>query len=110
MSAVRPEEIAHPQLRLLLEGLYALAAAGEPPTLDQLRTRLEDPDLVRGTLRLQEIGRSFPDRVTLLRQLLTYFAERRTRPVKQEIRNQLHAASDHEAALALLRQLAEPKQ
>src|SRR5262249_55985145 len=33
-AAIRPEEIAHPGLRGLLEGLYGLLAAGEPPTLD----------------------------------------------------------------------------
>jgi DNA primase len=104
-AAVRPEEVGHPGLRRLLEGLYALHAAGEPPTLDQLRPRLDNVRLAAKALELQDMGRTNPDRPAWLRQLLARFAERRTRPVKQELQNRLHAADDHAAALELLRQL-----
>src|SRR5205085_972233 len=40
-AAVPPEEIAHPGLRALLKGLYDLLEAGERPTLDELRGRLD---------------------------------------------------------------------
>ena len=108
-EAVRPEEIAHPGLRRLLEGLYTLLAEGEPPTLDQLRGRLDNPRLAEHALKLQEIGRCNPDRAAWLRPLLNHFEERRARPAKQELHNQLQAAGDHEAALELLRQLTNRK-
>jgi DNA primase len=104
-AAVRPDEIAHPGLRRLLEGLYALHSAGEPPTLDQLRPHLESARLAEKALEMQDVGRANPDRPAWLRQLLVRFRERRARPVKQELHNQLQAASDHAAALELLRRL-----
>jgi len=104
-ASVRPEDIEHPRLRLLLEELYALQAAGESPTLDQLRPRLESPLLAAKALEWQDMGRANPDRSAWLQQLLAYFQERRNRPAKQELQNQLHAARDHGTALELLRQL-----
>jgi DNA primase len=104
MAAVAPEELRHPEARQLLEGLYALASEGEPPELDQLRPRL-DAALAQKALTLQDVGRRHPDPSDWLRQVLARFQERRARPVKQEIQNQLHAARSHEAALELLRQL-----
>jgi DNA primase len=104
-AGLRPEEIAHPGLRRLLEGLYALHAAGEPPTLDQLRPRLDNVRLAVKALELQEVGRSNPDRPACLRNLLALFQERRRKRAKQELQNQLQAVSDPAAALELLRQL-----
>ena len=103
--AVRPEEIAHPGLRSLLEGLYALFASGEPASLDLLRGRLDNSRLAEHALKLQEVGRSMPDRKTALRDLLGIFEERRIRSVNQELQNRLQAPSDHAEALELLRQL-----
>jgi DNA primase len=105
VAGVLPEEIRHTGLRRLLEGLYALLAEQQPPTLDRLRGRIADGDLLEAALKLQEIGREERDREYRLRQLLEIFAERRVRPVKQKLQNQLHAASDHQAALELFRQL-----
>jgi DNA primase len=104
-AAIRPEEITHPGLRGLLEGLFALHAAGEPPTLDLLRPRLANVHLAASALRLQAIGRDMPDRAACLRQLLAFFQERRLKRVKQELHTQLNAARDPAAALELLRQL-----
>jgi hypothetical protein len=107
-ASVRPDEIAHPGLRRLLEGLYALHAEGEPPTLDLLRLRLDNPRLAEKALEMQDVGRGNPERQAWLRRLLDRFQERRARPVKQELRNQLQAADpalDHGAALELLRRL-----
>jgi DNA primase len=106
-AAVRPEEVEHPGLRRLLDGLYALHAAGEPPTLDQLRPRLEHAALAEHALILQDVGRQTPDRGVYLQKLLGFFRERQTRPVKEELRNQLQqqSARDPAAALELLRQL-----
>jgi DNA primase len=99
------DRVDHPGLRKLLEGLYALHEAGEPTTLDQLRCRLDNAPLAEHALKLQDIGRRNPDRAAWLRQILTRFQERRLQPEKQELQNQLHAASDHSAALELLRRL-----
>jgi DNA primase len=103
--AVSPEEIRHPGLRQLLEGLYHLQAAGEPPDLDQLRPRINNPDLAAAALALQEVGRKHADRAGWLKQILALFQQRRVLPEKQELHNQLHAASNHAEALELLRQL-----
>ena len=108
-ESVRPEEIAHPGLRRLLHGLYALLAEGERAALDSLRGRLDNPRLEAHALKLQDIGRQNTDRAAWLRELLRHFEERRARPVKQELQNQLQAAGDHEAALELLRQLTNRK-
>jgi DNA primase len=104
-SAIRPEEIAHPGLRKLVEGLFALRAAGEPPTLDLLRPRLDNVRLAEKALELQAIGRVNPDRPAFFRKLLAFFQERRHKRVKQELQTQLNAAHDPAAALELLRQL-----
>ena len=104
MIAVKPEEIRHQESRRLLEGLYAQVAEGESAGLDQLRPLL-DASLAEKALKLQDVGQRHPDPSDWLRQILARFVERRTRPVKQEIQNQLHAASSHENALELLRQL-----
>jgi hypothetical protein len=97
--------VTHPGLRNLLAGLYALQAAGEPPTLDQLRPRLDNAPLAAKALELQEVGLAISDRAACLAQLLARFRERRLRLAKEELQNQLHAASDPTAALELLRQL-----
>jgi DNA primase len=109
-AVIRPEEIAHPGLRGLLEGLYGLLAAGEPPTLDLLRPRLDNVPLAGKALELQATGRLMPDRTACLRQLLAFFQERRLKRVKQELHTQLNAAADNTAAaLELLRHLQNQK-
>jgi DNA primase len=104
-AEISPEEIRHSGLRRLLEGLYALQADQRPPTLDCLRSRIDNGELLEAALRLQGIGRSEGDCEHRLRQLLDHYAERRIQPVKQKLQNQLHAASDHQTALELFRQL-----
>jgi DNA primase len=104
-TALAPEEVGHPGLRRLLQGLYALLDAGEPPTLDQLRPSLENVRLAAKALELADVGRRNPDRATWLERLLDRFRERRLRPVKEELHNQLRTAGDHAAALELLRRL-----
>ncbi len=104
-AAVRPEEIAHPGLRRLLEGLYDLLKAVEPPTLDLLRPRLDSVPLAAKALELQDAGRRHSDRSTWLRQILARFQERRLRPVTQELQTRLNAVNDPAAELELLRQL-----
>jgi len=105
LSEVPVEQMEHPGLRRLLQGLYDLHRAGQPPTLDLLRARLDSGPLAEHALKLQDVGRRHPDRAEWLAQLLARFRERRLRPVTQELHNQLHAASDHSKALELLRQL-----
>jgi DNA primase len=100
------EEIVHPGLRMLLEGLYALRAAGDPPTLDLLRPRLDNVSLAAKALELQAIGRAMPDRPACLRLLLDFFKDRRLKHAKQELHTRLNAVhDDNAAALELLRQL-----
>jgi len=104
LAEVPAEQIAHPGLRRLLEGLYELHRAGQRATLDGLRGSLEAA-LAEHALKLQDVGRRNTDRASWLSQILQHFRQRRLRPAKEELHNQLHAASDHSTALELLRQL-----
>ena len=104
-SEIAPEMIEHPGLRQLLQGLYELLEAGDPPTLDNLRPRIDNLRLQTWAMQRQEIGSKNPDREGWLRQILDHFRERRLQPMKQELVNQLHAERDHASALEKLRQL-----
>ncbi len=101
-------EIEHPGLRHLLEGLYTLQCEGERPSLDLLRARIENPRLADYALRMYDVGRTNPDKAAWLERIVAEFRKRRAVSKKQEIQNQLHGASDHTAALELLRQLQQP--
>jgi DNA primase len=101
-------EIAHPGLRRLLEGLYTLYDEGLPPDLDALRLRIADnPGLADAALRLQEVGRLHPDRPGWLRTVLARFRERREAREAKAVQGKLNAATDHEAAMELLRLLQQ---
>jgi DNA primase len=105
-AEVAPEQIQHPGLRELLSALYDLQAEGQPATLDLLRVRMDNPQLATTALDLQDIGRMNSDRAAWLRRILAEFRRKhQVEPRQQELKNQLHAASDHEKALELLRQL-----
>ncbi len=108
-SALPLDAVQHPGLRRLLDGLYALHDAGESPTLDMLRLRLDGDPLLNHAMRMQDIGRRHPERAAWLDRLLDHFQERQRRPERQEIKNQLIAASDHAAALDLLRRLQQDR-
>jgi DNA primase len=108
-EAVGPGDLEHPGLRKLLKGLFDLCKAGEPPTLDLLRPRLDSVPLAEKALELQDTGRRHSDRQTWLKQILARFQERKLRPVTQDLHTQLNAAPDSATALELLRQLQKPK-
>jgi DNA primase len=106
VAQVSPDQIAHPGLRQLLQGLYVLYAEGAVPTLDALRARVDNPALMAYALRMQEVGHQITDRSVRFGQLMEEFCRRhRVAPARQELHNQLHAATDHAAALDLLRRL-----
>jgi DNA primase len=107
-SALRPEEITHPGLRRLYDGLVALQASGEPATLDALRPGIDNLRLFEKALEMQEIGRANANRPAWLRQILQSFRSRRDRAVRQEIQHQLQTATragDSRAVAELLRRL-----
>jgi DNA primase len=106
-AEVPAADIKHPGLRRLLEGLYGLHAQGRPPELDALRPWIENPYLASYALDMQERGRTNPDRTAWLQRVLREFRRRRELPERQLLQNQLHAASDHAQALALLRKLQD---
>lgn len=106
-AQVGPERIRHPKARWVLEGLYRLHAAGGTPDLDGLRPEIDDARLASHLLELQDVGRHLQDRPTWLQRLLAFFRERQVVTEKQELQNQLHAVSDHDKAVALLRELQQ---
>ncbi len=107
-AEVAPEEIEHPGIRFLLEGLFDLHAQGRAPDLDALRPRIANPDLYQHALRWQESGRQKPDQASWLEGLLAEFRHRRGLPRKQELQHRLQAARDHTEAVDLLRRLQQP--
>lgn len=106
-AAVRPEELEHPGLRRLLEGLYALQDEGVRPDADSLLARLDDPRLAAFVEREREVGRDNPDRGAWLGRLLTEFRQQRLLPEKRQIQDRLQSASDHTEAVELLRRLQQ---
>jgi DNA primase len=104
-SALPLAEVSHPGLRRLLEGLYALHAAGEPPVIDGLRADLDGSALLSKAFELQDRGLEQPNRAVALDQLLAWFHARREKSLKQQLHSQLQAAGDHASALELLRRL-----
>jgi hypothetical protein len=94
---------------LLVQGLYDLHAAGLTPTFDLLRGRIDNPLLAAKALELQELGRQISDPAACLRQILATFRRKyQVEPQLQELKNQLHATSDHATALELLRRVQNP--
>jgi DNA primase len=107
-SALTPDQVIHPGLRRMLEGMYDLHTAGKRPDLDNLRPLLDNPRLAELALRWQEIGRMNDNRPAWLARILEEFRKRRVQPVVRELHNRLQAATDHAQAVELLRRLQNP--
>ncbi len=103
-------EVRHPGLRRLIQGLYDLFDEGAVPDLDGLRLRLADnPALADFAMRFLEVGRLHPDKPAWLREVARRFRERREHEATRSLQSKLSAASDHEAAMELLRKLQQSK-
>jgi DNA primase len=102
---VQPDDLTHAGLRKLLSGLYQLRAMGEPPELDGLRAVVNSPALIAWAMDHAEVGRAIPDRPHWLRRVLDEFRAKREALGTGRLRHELNAASDHESAIELLRQL-----
>jgi len=107
-AELAPDQISHPGLRRMLEGMYDLHAAGKCADLDNLRPLLDNPRLTELALRWQEIGRMNDNRSAWLARVLEEFRKRRVRPIVRELHNRLQAATDHDKAVELLRRLQNP--
>jgi DNA primase len=105
-TEVAPDHLEHPGLRRLLSELYAAQDQGVTPDLDSVRSRLVDnPALADYALKCHDVGRQISNRPEKLQHLLVEFRKRRLEPEKQELQNQLHAATDHTEAVEILRRL-----
>jgi DNA primase len=102
---LQPDDLNHPGLRKLLAGLYQLRAMGEPPELDGLRAIISNPALIGWAMDHGEIGRTISEPNRYFRNVLDKFQERAEEHGKGLLKDQLNAASDHDAAIELLRQL-----
>lgn len=102
---IPPEEVEHPGLRHLLEGLYRLHAEGTQPTLDQLRTRIDNPPLIAKAFELQERGFGSSDRSVWWHDIRACFRGRQEERQKHELQRQLKSATDPAVVAELLRQL-----
>jgi DNA primase len=107
MDDIRPEQIEHPGVRLIVETMYALHDKGVLPDVEQLRERIDNQPLIAHAFRARDIGLQVRDRSEWLDQIRMEFRKRQARPRIDELRNQLHAAGDDAAAIDLLRQLQD---
>src|SRR5262249_46410413 len=107
IEEVATDEIEHPGLKQLLEGLYRLHAEGVQPGLDHLRGRLNNEKLLDKAREFQERGLRHKDRSEYLQAILAWFEERRSQRRRQDLKSQVQAAGDHDAAVELLRQLQD---
>jgi DNA primase len=105
MAAIRVDELVHEVGRTLLEALYELQTAGEPPDVDSLRERLAQPALIRKAIELREVGRLHPAPAAWLERIIAAFAEHKSLRAKQELQSQLDEVADHAAALEVLKRL-----
>jgi DNA primase len=103
---VKPEEMEHPGLRLLLECLYRLEAEGVQPDLDHLHERLDNEKLLAKARDLQERGLDILDGAAELKGVLKRFIERQIPHLKQALSERLEAG-DMEGAAALQERLRE---
>jgi DNA primase len=99
------EQVTHPGLRQLLEAMYRLLAEGEPPTLENVRARIDNSALLAWAMEHQEVGLANQERKAWLERILKHFRELHEQTQKQELKQQMHSASDHASALELLRKL-----
>jgi DNA primase len=102
-------ELEHPGLRTILDGLYRLHAEGLPADLDHLHGRLDNERLLDFALRWQDQGLLIADRQSAYAKVLARFRERRDTRRQQELKNQVLAANDHNAAIQLLAKLKQNK-
>jgi DNA primase len=107
---IDPGRVSHPGLRQLLDGLYRLFAEGVAPTLDQLRTRVDNPPLIAKAFDLRERGLGVTDRQSWWHDLLVRLRERELREKIQEIQSRLQATDDRTTTVELLRQLQSLQQ
>ncbi len=107
MDDIRPEQIEHPGVRLIVQTMYAVHDEGQVPDVELLRERIDNPPLIAYAFRARDIGMQERDRAAWLDQLRAEFRKRQARPRIDELRNQLHAAGDDAAAIDLLRQLQD---
>jgi DNA primase len=105
---VTPDQFEHEGARRLLNGLYQLQAAGERADLDGLRAKINDSELIARALELHDVGRTLNDRPKWLQVILEKFRQRRAEPERRQLRDQLAATSNHQAAVELLRKLQNP--
>jgi DNA primase len=106
MADIPCHEITHPGIQELVKGLYKLQEEGDTPDFDALRAQLENPALVRAAIDLMEIGRSkTEDRRVWLKKIVGAFRALQSQGLKQQLKSQLTAVSDHETGVELLRRL-----
>lgn len=102
-AEIDPSRIEHPEIRLLIEGLYRLQAEGLPPDLDHLRGRLDNEVLLAKAFNRQQRGLDISRRGERFQEILARFRERDRERQTRELHNQLHSANDHDTAMDLLR-------
>ncbi len=108
---VEPEEISHPWLKILLQGLFDLIAQGQRPDLDHLQESMDNEGIIRKARELQDRGLDFAraDWPEMLAGILRRFAEKRVDRQKANVKYELLNATDHDRARAALMKLMNPK-
>jgi len=107
-AEVAADEVEHPGLRKLLDGLYRLHAEGQPADLDHLQGRLDNERLRNHAMLLQDEGALQLDPQSAYDKVRARFREKKEARRQQELKNQVLAANDHDSAIELLARLRNP--
>jgi DNA primase len=105
-ESIAIEDLTHPGLRKLLDGLYDLVKAGEIPDLDALRSRIADERLISSAMRLMDVGQqSTANRDVWFKEILTAFQRKKDQEKRERLRSQLAGVTDPSAGIELLKKL-----
>jgi len=99
------ENIRHPGLQRFLRLLYDVFAEGELPSVDLLRSRMDNPRQIEWALKQADIGRRNADRTAWLQELIAFFRARREQAEQTETLNQLQGMQDEQKKFDLLKRL-----
>ncbi len=104
------DKVEHPGLQKLLTALRRLHADGRPPDLDHLRNYIDNERLLEKALLMHDRGMAQPDPASAYAKVLERFREKQEAQRTQDLKTQVLATNDHDAAVALLAMLrAKPE-
>lgn len=102
---ISPDDLSHPGLKQVVTVLYNLLDEQQLPDLDAVRARMGDSPIGSRLVDLADQGRRNLESVVWYCNILDRFNERKAKPAVKVIQDLVHAATDHETAIDLLKKL-----